>query len=107
MARLGGDEFVLVLAASNNWREVTIVAERLIAAIGTPILLAMGEVRVSASIGIAFSSPDCPDPEALLASADGAMYAAKQAGKGRYSLAETVPVAGDSCPPPARSRRRR
>lgn len=107
VARLGGDEFVLVLSALTNRREVTIVVERLIAAIGSPILLAMGEVQVSASIGIAFSSPDCSDPEALLAAADGAMYAAKQAGKGRYFLAEAVPVAGDSCPPPVRPRRRR
>ncbi len=107
VARLGGDEFVLVLSALTNRREVTIVVERLIAAIGSPILLAMGEVQVSASIGIAFSSPDCSDPEALLAAADGAMYAAKQAGKGRYFLAEAVPVAGRSRPPPVRPRRRR
>jgi predicted signal transduction protein with EAL and GGDEF domain len=45
------------------------------------------DMRVSASVGIAFATPD-DDVEALMRNADIAMYAAKTAGKGRYVVYE-------------------
>ncbi len=87
VARLGGDEFVVILLAPVDQREAILVAERLIAAVSAPFTLAAGTATVTASVGIALSSPDCADPEALLASADATMYAAKQDGKGRCALA--------------------
>jgi diguanylate cyclase (GGDEF)-like protein/PAS domain S-box-containing protein len=89
VARLGGDEFVVILAAPTEPQEAIVVAERLRAAIAQPLTLAAGEAIVGTSIGIALSTPDCANPEALLAAADAAMYQAKGAGKGRYALATT------------------
>ncbi len=46
------------------------------------------QVSVSASVGVALSGPDIPDPSGLLQAADIAMYGAKHQGRGRYLLFE-------------------
>ena len=84
VARLGGDEFAVLLEGISTTAEVERVAVAMIETIELPFSLTATEVRVSTSIGVAFSAPDV-DAEMLLSNADIAMYHAKTAGKNRYA----------------------
>jgi diguanylate cyclase (GGDEF)-like protein len=83
VARLGGDEFAVLLEGIATVSEVGRLADALIDTLGLPFTLEGMEVRVAASIGVAFSTPDT-GAEALLSNADIAMYHAKAAGKNRH-----------------------
>jgi diguanylate cyclase (GGDEF)-like protein/PAS domain S-box-containing protein len=87
VARLGGDEFAILLERVASAEEVTVVAASLIDTLGQPFSLNAVEVRVAASIGVAFSSA-AAGTESLLGNADIAMYHAKAAGKNRYAVFE-------------------
>jgi GGDEF domain-containing protein len=60
-----------------------LVGNRMLEAIGMPLLAAGVEHRLSASVGIALGSAD---PDALLDNADAAAYRAKAAGRGRLAV---------------------
>ena len=83
VARLGGDEFAILLEGVTTSAEVETLAASLIEQIDQPFALNATEVRVSASIGVAFSTQEA-SAEALLSKADIAMYFAKAAGKNRF-----------------------
>ena len=85
VARLGGDEFAILLERVATPAEVQRVAESLIETLAVPFTLNSMEVRVAASIGVAFSS-SAAGAESLLGNADIAMYHAKAAGKNRYAV---------------------
>jgi diguanylate cyclase (GGDEF)-like protein/PAS domain S-box-containing protein len=90
-ARLGGDEFAALILGDpeceSRPREHRIleIAERVRAALSRPYLVDGHELRVAASIGIAFAEPGST-PAALMRNADQAMYRAKQSGKARVEL---------------------
>ncbi len=85
VARLGGDEFAILLEAITTTAEVEQLAGSLIEQLDQPFFLNATEVRVSASIGVAFSTQEQEaSAEALLSKADTAMYFAKGAGKNRF-----------------------
>jgi diguanylate cyclase (GGDEF)-like protein len=88
IARLGGDEFaVLIEDAATGDAEAA--AERLLSALAAPFDTAVepaDRLRISASIGIAVGAAGQQDATELLRSADVAMYAAKEAGKGRFAV---------------------
>ncbi|MBW3664621.1 MAG: EAL domain-containing protein [Actinobacteria bacterium] len=86
-ARLGGDEFAILLEEVRDDASAARVATRLLEALRRPITLQGKEVRIDASIGIAFS-PEAADAEELLRNADIAMYMAKHTGKGDYEIFE-------------------
>jgi diguanylate cyclase (GGDEF)-like protein len=77
VGRLGGDEFAVVLPRATP-ASATAVAERLGAAIRTPVLLAGRPVTVGGSVGVAVSRP-AETGQDLLQRADQAMYRAKRA----------------------------
>jgi diguanylate cyclase (GGDEF)-like protein len=81
-ARLGGDEFVVIVERSDNTDLVVGLGERIIGVIEQPIGVGSGEVRLSASIGVATSTMDST-PLSILGFADQATYEAKRAGKAR------------------------
>jgi diguanylate cyclase (GGDEF)-like protein/PAS domain S-box-containing protein len=83
VARLGGDEFAVLLEGVASSGEVERLADALIEALELPFALDGREVRVGASVGVAFSSA-AAGAEALLSNADIAMYHAKAAGKKRH-----------------------
>ena len=83
VARLGGDEFAILLEGIATIGEVELLAAALIEHLDQPFNLGGTEVRVSASIGVAFSTYET-SAEALLSKADIAMYHAKAAGKNRF-----------------------
>lgn len=91
-ARLGGDEFAALIVGDggrdHTAREQHIyeLADRLRITLSQPYTIDGHEnVRVAASIGVAFAEPDITAGE-LLRNADLAMYRAKAAGKGRVEL---------------------
>jgi diguanylate cyclase (GGDEF)-like protein len=83
VARLGGDEFAVLLEDLTTEDGALVVAERAASLLAAPFDLAGKSVSVSASIGVALRVDDSTGPETLIAEADGAMYEAKRAGKGR------------------------
>jgi diguanylate cyclase (GGDEF)-like protein len=83
VARLGGDEFAILLEGIATTAEVESLAASLIEELGQPFAISSTEVRVSASVGLAFSSIET-GAEALLSKADIAMYHAKAAGKSQF-----------------------
>jgi diguanylate cyclase (GGDEF)-like protein len=87
-ARLGGDEFTVMLAGSVDRGTATLIAERIIARVQTPIAIDDAVYQVGASIGIAMASDVALEPDALLRAADHAMYRAKRAGKGRWEFSD-------------------
>jgi len=84
VARLGGDEFVVSLPHLHSVEDVSFVANKLIEVLRAPYALDAGEVRISASLGVATYPRDGHTPKALLVAADRALYAAKTAGKNRF-----------------------
>jgi len=85
VARLGGDEFVLLLTNIVDKGQVIDVAERLLPALAKPYCIAGHELYLTASVGIAMSQPDTPQPQTLIQQADMAMYKAKQQGRNAYA----------------------
>ncbi|HYB32729.1 MAG TPA: EAL domain-containing protein [Steroidobacteraceae bacterium] len=83
VARLGGDEFAVLVEGIAAITEVERLADGLIDTLDLPFALDGTEVRVGASIGVAFSTPQS-GAETLLSKADIAMYHAKAAGKNRH-----------------------
>ncbi len=76
-ARFGGDEFVVVQGGGPTDEEIAALAHELIAELSRPINVGPLEVAVGASIGVSRSSDSLPGLDALLLSADRALYEAK------------------------------
>ncbi|HEX3347869.1 MAG TPA: EAL domain-containing protein [Acetobacteraceae bacterium] len=88
VARLGGDEFAILQADVKTPEHSARLAGRLIERISYPFSLAGQDVSTSVSIGIATSTDDGDTEEALLRSADLAMYKAKTEGRNRFRFYE-------------------
>jgi diguanylate cyclase (GGDEF)-like protein/PAS domain S-box-containing protein len=84
-ARLGGDEFTVLLEDVLDESQALEVAERIAEALRVPVLLDGREVFISASIGIALSSPTI-GADQVLRNADLALYRAKADGRSCYAL---------------------
>lgn len=84
VARLGGDEFVVLLPESGHEAHIAAVAQKILDAVGRPVMLKGHEVRVTASVGIALSPRDGNDEQTLKKNADAAMYRAKAGGKNNF-----------------------
>lgn len=97
VARLGGDEFCLLVDASLTRTEATNLARAIRKSLACPFVLGPEEIRISASIGIAFFPQDGTSRPQLLRAADMAMYEAKrQNGEGFAFAGETVETATPS-----------
>lgn len=78
VARLSGDEFVVLLPHLTDERDVVPVADRVLAALGEPVVVGAEQVLVAASVGVALYPADGDTATDLLARADDAMYRAKE-----------------------------
>ena len=81
LARLGGDEFAVIVARVRNRAEVEEIALRLERCFDEPFAMEGREFSGSASIGIAMYPTDGTTKDALLSTADAAMYLEKNARK--------------------------
>ncbi|WP_277051541.1 diguanylate cyclase domain-containing protein [Zestomonas thermotolerans] len=91
VARLGGDEFAVLLAPIGCGEDAVRIAEDIIASMEVAIPLPDGsQVQTSLTIGIALFPEHGDGPEALLHSADLAMYHAKRQQRGTWHLAQPI-----------------
>jgi diguanylate cyclase (GGDEF)-like protein/PAS domain S-box-containing protein len=79
VARHGGDEFVIALPALTDIADAARVADKIHAALKTPVIVDGHPVRATVSIGVAVAEPT-GTPEEALRRADAALYRAKRAG---------------------------
>ncbi|EMD83821.1 EAL domain-containing protein [Pacificimonas flava] len=86
--RLGGDEFAVIVRSVADRGELAALAQSVIDEIGRSYQLEDSRATVGATIGIAIAPEDGGDIDALTRSADLAMYAAKEAGRGRFRFYE-------------------
>jgi two-component system cell cycle response regulator len=81
VGRYGGEEFMVVLPGCHN-NQAQEAAERIRTVVaGGPILIAGAEVCITVSIGGSVAGYGASSTEAVLASADAALYQAKAAGR--------------------------
>ncbi len=96
LARLGGDEFAIVLPQCDS-EEARVVAEAIATAIREHAPAQEDEPPVTASIGIAmFGADPRTSFESVIAEADTAMYAAKDAGRDGVRLFDPLAVRGEA-----------
>jgi len=85
VARFGGDEFALLLEDAAESLAVA-VARRALSRLAEPVSLEGRELTVAASIGIVVHTGGDRSGDDLVRDADVAMYAAKDAGRGRHEV---------------------
>nr|WP_259397328.1 EAL domain-containing protein [Shewanella sp. SG41-4] len=90
LARIGGDEFVAVMENITSVADCEPILERMLRAASDPVDIDGIRLDVSASIGVAIYPEDGADADQLMRNADQAMYVAKQQGKNRYHLFDSV-----------------
>jgi diguanylate cyclase (GGDEF)-like protein len=79
VARLGGDEFAVLLDGQTSPQEADVVEERLGQAFAAPFAIDSLQLRLGASVGRAVFPIDADSADALLRSADAAMFEVKRA----------------------------
>lgn len=85
--RISGDEFVVITERAQDQQGVAALARSLLAAVEQwRFRVDEQEIAVSVSIGISLAPLDAQDAEAMLQTADTAMYRAKQRGRNRYQF---------------------
>jgi diguanylate cyclase (GGDEF)-like protein len=82
MSRLGGDEFACLIADCHDRDDLGHLARKLLNVVSAPMQIGTTQVTVGLSIGIAIGPDDGDTAEALIRSADTAMYRAKRARAG-------------------------
>ncbi len=90
ISRHGGDEFLYLLSEVKDRQDLATIAQKIVDSIQSPCSVTVNglaiQASVSASVGVSVFPQDGTTPEALIHSADKAMYQAKQS-KNRYSFA--------------------
>ena len=94
VARYGGEEFAILLTDAGLTAAASVqTAERLRKVLGAQDFEFSGQkVRLTVSIGVAYSTGKSPVPANILAQADQALNQAKRSGKNRVSLHEAKHV---------------
>ncbi|MEO7635676.1 MAG: EAL domain-containing protein [Sphingomicrobium sp.] len=84
IGRLGGDEFKAVLPGTVDIGLLESLARTLIEQVSRPYAIEGHKVTIGASVGIAIGDPGRTCADALVRNADLALYAAKDAGRGKH-----------------------
>lgn len=80
LTRQGGDELIVLLPDLGNAHEAQHVAQRVLANLSEPVVVADHRLQLHASVGLAMFPDDGHDSDTLLRRADLAMYEAKSLG---------------------------
>jgi len=86
VARLAGDEFAILLEQEELPPAAASVAQRILDALGPPMLIAGKELQVTASVGIAMGDDHYAAADEMLRDADIALYRAKELGRKRFAM---------------------
>jgi len=86
VARVGGDEFVILLPELPDADQALVVADKVLAALARPFEVEGRTVPMTASLGIAAFPGDGATLDALMQSADAAMYRAKDLGRAGFQF---------------------
>ena len=86
VSRLGGDEFVIVLHEMSSPDDAVQVAEKILGALSTVVIIDGHQLRATPSIGISIFPDDGDEVFALMKNADTAMYHAKAAGRNNFQF---------------------
>jgi diguanylate cyclase (GGDEF)-like protein/PAS domain S-box-containing protein len=86
VGRLGGDEFAIVWNGAPDADALADMAKQLIADLSRTFSIGGTSINVGATVGIARAPQDGADEEALIRSADLALYQAKGQGRGGYQF---------------------
>ncbi len=89
IARLGGDEFALIINIYENDKLPSVVAERILSNLITPVLIEGVLVHPNASIGIALYPDHAHTPDEFIRLADIALHTAKKSGRGCFKIYDT------------------
>ncbi|MDQ6971323.1 MAG: GGDEF domain-containing protein, partial [Mariprofundaceae bacterium] len=82
--RISGDEFIVLMPQIQHPADAGLVAEKMVATVSQPYLIAENKIYISASAGIAVFPGDGDDVETLMSHADVAMYKAKENGRNQH-----------------------
>ena len=83
VARFGGDEFVVLLDSVSGAEDAARVAAKILEAVRAPFRLEDHVVSIGASVGVSVYPADGTTSDALVRSADAAMYRSKHRGAAR------------------------
>lgn len=83
-ARLGGDEFVIIQFNPSSFGEAETLATNILQIVGKSYELAIGDLTIELSVGIAFAPEHGSDFDVLMRNADAALYEAKKAAGGSF-----------------------
>jgi diguanylate cyclase (GGDEF)-like protein len=90
LGRFGGEEFLVIVPETDSEGVLTL-ADRIRTAVGAqPVEGPEGDVTVTTSAGVAMLAEGDLSPDAILARADGALYAAKRMGRDRVVMGESA-----------------
>ncbi|MBP2322103.1 diguanylate cyclase (GGDEF)-like protein/PAS domain S-box-containing protein [Kibdelosporangium banguiense] len=85
VARMGGDEFVVLVQDCESLEDLTLLAEKVLAALREPVRIGGHDLMVSASIGIVERAIEGTTPADTMRDADVTLYWAKSDGKDQYA----------------------
>jgi diguanylate cyclase len=98
VSRLGGDEFLVLSSGLKSEAQVRELGEKLVKVIEEPIQTGGHTCHIGLTVGYGMAPIDGMDTHTLLKKADAAMYAGKQAGKGRVGILGTTTIAVPASP---------
>jgi diguanylate cyclase (GGDEF)-like protein len=81
VSRLGGDEFVVLLRDVAQAEDAALVARKLVEIVAAPVLVHGKELTVTPSIGFSLYPDHGASAQALITTADAAMYNVKKSGR--------------------------
>lgn len=84
IGRLGGDEFQVMIPDKDDRGELGEIALRIITMLKQPYSLEEGRAIIGCSVGVAIAPHDGVTADEVIKSADLALYAAKNSGRGQY-----------------------
>ena len=89
VARLSGDEYAVILMGRSSRADIKATAESILCAISAPLKIGQRTLAIGASIGVSVGVPTNGGSTRILTSADRALYAAKESGRGQVRFYDT------------------